>query len=53
MLELVLAVHSYYVIAYPDRVILYYGRLVSLRLSINKRTANFLNNFSLKCMLNH
>ena len=35
------------------RVMLYYGRLVFLRLSINTRKANLLNNFSLKYMLNH
>ena len=35
------------------RVMLYYGRRVSLKLSIDKRTANVLNNFSLKYMLNH
>ena len=35
------------------RVMLYDGRLVSLRLSINTRRSNVLNNFSLKYMLNH
>ena len=36
-----------------QRVMLYYGRLVSLRLSIKTCTADILNHFSLKYMLNH
>ena len=35
------------------KVMLCYGRLVSLTLSINTRMADVLNNFSLKYMLNH
>ena len=38
---------------YVHRVMMYYGRLVSLRLSIDKRTTNVLNNVSLKYMLYH
>ena len=35
------------------RVMLCYGKLVSLRLNINTRTANVLNNFSVKYMLKY